>query len=432
MNRPILPKLNARGVAHHLVLALIVVGVAIGGTYYLVRSFADTTSAYQTRTLDTGTPITIADGSNGQFRIASNGDMYFIKTNNTGSGKTEIHRLTAASNYQTFNLHVATALPTDPSGTNALFRLGPNNDLYMIYTQSSGSGKIEVHVATAASNYQTIRHYATVMPLANGANGTFDVDKTNGDLYYIQGPSSGTNTIELHRLSAASNYQTWTLHSGSNIGAADILNGVALIPYSSTPATPEFALLKTQNTGCGTYEVHIRQWNGSSMTNMIAASCTAFNWSSQPTDATYELGPNNDFYLILTRGTTGTGTVEVHRLSSAVTAVASTPSTQPIPDPTDRSIVPISGAGTKTNPYVVKCSQYASLFSNVNSGNLTGGWYCSQSSCLAYLAANPIPAGAVATPSCAAYTASGTKQQHLTNPKAWYRSNTAAWFYGLN
>lgn len=40
----ILPKLNARGVAHHLVLAIIVVGIAIGGSYTLVRSFADSSS----------------------------------------------------------------------------------------------------------------------------------------------------------------------------------------------------------------------------------------------------------------------------------------------------------------------------------------------------------------------------------------------------
>lgn len=39
-----LSKLNAHGVAHHLVLAVIVVGVAIGGTYMAVRSFADTKS----------------------------------------------------------------------------------------------------------------------------------------------------------------------------------------------------------------------------------------------------------------------------------------------------------------------------------------------------------------------------------------------------
>lgn len=107
------------------------------------------------------------------------------------------------------------------------------------------------------------------------------------------------------------------------------------------------------------------------------------------------------------------------------------PTTTP-PAPTDRSVAVMSGAGTRANPYVVRCSQYATLFSSTNSGNLTGGWYCSQSSCHAYLVAHPFPAGAAATPSCAAYSTAGTKQQHLTNPKAWYRSDAAAWFYGLN
>lgn len=36
------PRLDARGVAHHFLLAIVVVGIAIGGTYYLIRSFADT------------------------------------------------------------------------------------------------------------------------------------------------------------------------------------------------------------------------------------------------------------------------------------------------------------------------------------------------------------------------------------------------------
>lgn len=36
--------LDAHGFAHHLVLVVIVVGVAIGGTYMAVRSFADTTN----------------------------------------------------------------------------------------------------------------------------------------------------------------------------------------------------------------------------------------------------------------------------------------------------------------------------------------------------------------------------------------------------
>lgn len=37
-----LHRVSSRGFAHHFLLALIVVGTAIGGTYYLVRSFADT------------------------------------------------------------------------------------------------------------------------------------------------------------------------------------------------------------------------------------------------------------------------------------------------------------------------------------------------------------------------------------------------------
>jgi hypothetical protein len=39
-----LKKLNARGFAHHFLIAVVVVGVAVGGTYYLIASHADSCS----------------------------------------------------------------------------------------------------------------------------------------------------------------------------------------------------------------------------------------------------------------------------------------------------------------------------------------------------------------------------------------------------
>ena len=57
-----LPKLNSQGVAHHFLLALIVVGVALGGTYYLVASKADSIS-YKNGRIWQGTYSIAADGS---------------------------------------------------------------------------------------------------------------------------------------------------------------------------------------------------------------------------------------------------------------------------------------------------------------------------------------------------------------------------------
>src|SRR5687767_4441945 len=85
-------------------------------------------------------------------------DLYLIKKSGTGSGKTEVHILTAASGYTQFALQTATGLHlTDETWEFGLGDyLGDGRpDLIGIKKRATGTGRTEVHIFSARSNYAT-------------------------------------------------------------------------------------------------------------------------------------------------------------------------------------------------------------------------------------------------------------------------------------
>jgi hypothetical protein len=171
-------------------------------------------SNYQSWALQTGTALGYTD-DNWAFAMNANGDLVgILKGPLTGSGTTELHILSAASNYQSFVLQTGTALQyTDD---NWAFSMDGNDNLVGILKGPvTGSGTTEVHTLSAASNYQTwVLQTGTALGYTDD-NWAFTA-KGNGDVMAIlKGPTSGTGTTEAHILSAASNYQTWVLHTGT-------------------------------------------------------------------------------------------------------------------------------------------------------------------------------------------------------------------------
>jgi hypothetical protein len=169
-------------------------------------------SRYQQYSLRIATPLGEADPSNWTFLVGSNGDLYAIATKNSGSGKVEVHILTAASNYQQFSNEVATALgPVDPSRWE--FQLTAADDLVGVFLNGTGSGQTEVHVLSAASNYQQYRlEVPTALGPTNRTTWQFRMG-ANDDLLgiFLNGTASGTT--EVHRLSASSNYRQFNLEA---------------------------------------------------------------------------------------------------------------------------------------------------------------------------------------------------------------------------
>jgi hypothetical protein len=110
--------------------------------------------------------------------VGGSGDLFFIKTKNTGSGHVEVHSATAASGYQS-GVHYATWLSTGDADNGWFQMVG--NDLFFIKTKNTGSGHVEVHSALASSGYQTAGvHAATWLSTGDQSNGWFQISGTKG------------------------------------------------------------------------------------------------------------------------------------------------------------------------------------------------------------------------------------------------------------
>ena len=96
-----------------------------------------------------------SDSHNGAWQFV-NGDLYFIKAHNTGSGHIEVHSATAAAGYYS-GVHIA-AYFSEADANNGWWQISNGSDQYFIKLINTGSGHIEVHSATAAAGYQSGGH----------------------------------------------------------------------------------------------------------------------------------------------------------------------------------------------------------------------------------------------------------------------------------
>jgi hypothetical protein len=162
------------------------------------ESWVASVSNYRNFQLQTGTALE-QTGDNWNFGVLPNGDLVGIKKSGTGSGKTEVHILSAASNYQSFRLQTGTAL--HETDNNFAFDVLPNGDLVAIKKSGTGSGKTEVHILSAASNYQSFRLQTGTALHETDNNFAFSV-LPNGDLVAIKKSGTGSGKTEVHILSA--------------------------------------------------------------------------------------------------------------------------------------------------------------------------------------------------------------------------------------
>jgi hypothetical protein len=118
---------------------------------------------FKTYLLQTGTALHTTDLS-WAFVLADwdrkgRPDLIGIKKSNTGSGRTEVHILSGESGFQRFVLQAATALPQIPTLENWTFVVNEWNndgvpDLIGVKRSNTGTGKTEVHALSGASNFQ--------------------------------------------------------------------------------------------------------------------------------------------------------------------------------------------------------------------------------------------------------------------------------------
>jgi subtilisin-like proprotein convertase family protein len=96
------------------------------------------------------------------------GDLVSIKKSATDSGQTEVHVLSGADGFQTFSNHISTALhETDDTWAFAVADWDGDTilDVVGIKKSATGSGSTEVHVLSGATQFQTFSaHLPTTLP----------------------------------------------------------------------------------------------------------------------------------------------------------------------------------------------------------------------------------------------------------------------------
>jgi len=210
------------GSARPDLIAVQTAGTSSGRTEVNVVSAA---SAYRETVLTTVTPLsTFAPDDAFQLSVggASGADLYVVGLKGTGSGKTEIHALSAAGHYRDWSLHAVTALETGyPSGSFRFLVARPSGDLFLLAHGTTGSGWSEVHALTASSGYQTFSvHAATPQGATSDSSASWVLGAgTNPDVLFLPLTASGSGNVEVHRLSGATAYGTWTLHAKTSLPA---------------------------------------------------------------------------------------------------------------------------------------------------------------------------------------------------------------------
>jgi len=241
-----------------------------------------------------------------QFMVATNGDLFCIKQEQTGSKSSEVHVLSAASGYKTFILHTKTPIEE----TNHIFKflLAPNRDLYAIKKMGTGTKTTEVHILSAASNYQKfILQTGTGIEEQGEGNWEYVLDN-NLNLIGIKKNQTGTNKTEIHTLSKASGYKQFTLHTGTVL-EENYFN----FEFSSDGSGDIFAI-KKHDTGTGKSELHIMK---PPYQNWTLQTGTALEMVPPNTNHfAFAVGPNRDLYCIK-KSLTGTKTTEVHILDAS-------------------------------------------------------------------------------------------------------------------
>lgn len=229
-------------------------------------------SGYQSVVKSIQTPL-IANSGNWTFFFAPYNrdgmrDLYAIATSNTASGMVEVHVLSEASAYQSYVAHIATALPSIAGG-QWQFALGSfggdgDSDLYAIHYASNASNTVEVHTLSAASSYQTwIGHAASALPAlpVGPTNWDFFVGDSGGrgDLITVIPTSTGSGKVEVHTLTQGSGYRVFSLHVATPQPAFDP-SAMGPVSFCVSDFTgdnrPDIAFALFGNTGSTRTEMH--------------------------------------------------------------------------------------------------------------------------------------------------------------------------------
>lgn len=229
---------------------------------------ASSSSQFKDRIFEAGT--TFGAETDGTWLLApskssSLPDLVYIKTSNTGSGgKVEVHVASGASQYKTRTLETATVFSNENNGVWKYYDYDGDGTMDLVYikTNYTGTPNVEVHVASGSSNFARFI-LQTPTTFALEGNGQWSLapytSRNAADLVYIKTANTGTGKVEVHIASSSSGFKTRVYEAGTGFDTES--NGVwSLIDYNRD-GTLDLAYVKYQNTGSGTVEVHVASGN---------------------------------------------------------------------------------------------------------------------------------------------------------------------------
>lgn len=227
------------------------------------------------------------------FRGDGKHDLYAIRTADTGSGQVEVHVLSEASGYQSFLLHAATAMAAVPANqwqfAVSSFAGDHASDIYAIGYAGTASNHVEVHVLSAATNYTTwLTHAATALASVTPGSWQFLVGDAagSGDLVGVLRSGASGHT-EVHTLTRASGYRVFSLHKVTPLGPTLATSGEFSLALYDGDAIPDLAVALLAGTGSGTTELHILG-GASAYTKFLLHAATAIP-PIDPASAVFQL-----------------------------------------------------------------------------------------------------------------------------------------------
>ncbi|AFZ20607.1 DUF4347 domain-containing protein [Allocoleopsis franciscana] len=252
-------------------------------------------------------------------------DVVAIKKSGTGTAKTEVHIMNRASNYKSWLLQTGTVLHETDAKWD--FVAGDCNrdaatDILSIKKSSTGSSKTEVHIMDAATNYQTwVVQTATVLHETDNAwdfvAGDYNRDGVT-DLIGIKKSETGSKSTEIHIMNGATNYKTWLKQTGTALEQTGDNFDFQAGDYNRDGVLDLFCIKKSE-TGSKSTEVHVL--NGASnfqsfiLQTKTVLEETKTGWDFLMDDYT---SSNPIGIISLKESNTGTNTTEAHIFNGGV------------------------------------------------------------------------------------------------------------------
>lgn len=190
-------------------------------------------------------------------------DLVVINTANTSTDKVEVHAMDGANGFSTWVEHAVTPLHyTDPSQKFALADINEDNrdDLIIINTQNTGSGKVEIHALDAAAHYTAwLGHWVTPADYLNPNTQQVLVGDANGDkrpdVLIVNTANTSSGLTEVHELNGANGFSTWQAHWVTPVGPLSPTQRLTM-GDANADKIADLLIINTQNTGSGKVEIH--------------------------------------------------------------------------------------------------------------------------------------------------------------------------------